>query len=74
MNIKVQVVPRASRNAIEKLGEGKYKVWVTAPPVKGRANEAVIKLLAWEFDVSKSAIELVSGHRDRRKTFQITRD
>lgn len=71
MRIKVQVVSRSSKNAIEKLGEGSFKVWVTAPPVKGKANEAVIKLLAWEFDVSKSQIELVSGHTSKAKIFEI---
>lgn len=71
MKIKIQVVARSSKNAIEKLKEGSYKVWVTAPPVKGKANEAVIKLLAWEFDVSKSSIQLVSGHTSKNKTFQI---
>lgn len=71
MRIQIQVISRASRNAIEKLGEGKYKVWVTAPPVKGKANEAVVKLLAWEFGISKSEVKLVSGHISKNKTFYI---
>lgn len=71
MKIKVQVVSRSSRNAIEKLREGSYKVWVTAMPVKGKANIATIKLLAWEFDVSKVQVQLVSGHTSKSKIFQI---
>lgn len=72
MRISVTVVPKSSRNALEKLDEGVYKIWVTAPPIKGEANVAVIKILAQEFGVAKSAVELVSGHRDRRKVFEIS--
>ena len=72
MKIKVQVVPRSSKNAVERLKEREYKVWVTAPPVGGKANEAVIQLLAWEFDVPKSNIKLTSGHTSKNKIFQIS--
>jgi len=71
MKIKVQVIPRSSRNAVERLKEKEYKVWVTAPPVGGKANEAVIQLLAWEFDVPKSSVSLISGHTSKNKTFEI---
>ena len=71
MRVSVTVIPKSSRNAIEKLEEGIYKVWVTTVPQKGSANKAVIEILAKEFGVAKSLIELVSGHRDKRKIFDI---
>jgi uncharacterized protein (TIGR00251 family) len=71
MRIKVKVIPRASRNAIEKLREGSFKVWVTVAPEKGKANEKVIELLALEFEVSKSKVVLVSGPASGQKVFEI---
>lgn len=71
MKIKVSVVPRSSRNAIEELLDGSFKVWVRAVPEKGRANEAVIELLALNFGVPKTNITLISGHRDKHKTFDV---
>lgn len=73
MRISVTVITRASRNAIEKIEEGIYKVWVTVVPQKGSANKAVIEILASEFATAKSNIELVSGHRTKRKVFEITK-
>ncbi|AKM84575.1 MAG: hypothetical protein VE98_C0001G0118 [candidate division Kazan bacterium GW2011_GWA1_50_15] len=71
MRIKVVVVPRSSRNAIEELPDGSFKVWVRAVPEKGKANLAVIELLALNFRVPKTQIELISGHRDKHKIFEI---
>ena len=71
MRIKVKVIPRASRNAIEKLREGSFKVWVTVAPEKGKANDKVIELLALEFEISKSKVLLVSGPTSSQKVFEI---
>ena len=71
MRIKVKVIPRASRNAIEKLREGSFKIWVTVVPEKGKANEKVRELLSMEFEVPKSMILLVSGVASSEKVFEI---
>ena len=71
MRIKVKVITRASRNAIEKLREGEYRVWVTAVPERGKANEAVRELLALEFDVAKTLIRLTSGLTSSQKVFEV---
>ena len=71
MKVAVRVTPRASRNELRRLLDGSFKVWVTAPPIDGKANLAVIKLLADEFGVSKSAVELVKGAGERDKLFEI---
>jgi uncharacterized protein len=42
---------------------------VQAPPIEGRANEALIKFLAELFNISKSSVELISGELSRSKVF-----
>lgn len=71
MRVAVKVITHASRDAIEKLGEGKYKVWVRALPEKGKANEMVLKLLALELEVPVSKIKLVSGSTSAQKVFEL---
>jgi len=49
------------------------RVRVTAPPVNGRANDAMIGVLAKAFGVPRAAVELVSGRTSQNKLFRITR-
>jgi len=71
VGLKVRVQPKASRDAI--LGEhnGALKVAVTAAPEKGKANKAVVELLARALRVPKSNVTLVAGAASRVKTFSI---
>jgi len=69
--IKVKVIARASRNAIEEVRAGEYRVWVTAVPEKGLANLAVAKLLALEFGVPVGQVRLRSGQSGRQKRYEI---
>lgn len=71
MKITVHVKPNARVKSIEQVNTCEYVVKVPAPPVEGRANEAVIELLSEHFDVPKSAITIHSGHRGKRKVFEI---
>jgi uncharacterized protein len=60
--LPVKVVPRASKNEIIGIGtDGALKVRVTAPPVEGAANEAVIALLADALNLPKSNIDIIAG-------------
>jgi uncharacterized protein (TIGR00251 family) len=62
------VSPGASRSAIVgRHGEG-WKVRVAAPPESGKANDALVALLASTLGVSRSGIEILSGHGSRDKT------
>ncbi len=61
MRIQVKVITRASFEKIEKLNEGQYKVRLTKAPIKGEANDALTKLLANYFNVSKSSVEIIGG-------------
>jgi len=71
MRIYVRVIPRAGKNEVVKISDAEYKVKVTAPPEKGKANEAVVKLLADYFDVSKSSISIIGGKSTRVKLIEI---
>ena len=64
---KIRVIPGASRDLVEPQDDGSLRVYVTAPPEKGRANKAVINLLAKYFDIKKSQIDIISGHMNRDK-------
>lgn len=52
---------------MEKISEGEYKVKLTAPPVDGKANDMLIKILAEHFDVPKSSLNIVGGKSARIK-------
>jgi uncharacterized protein (TIGR00251 family) len=69
--VDVQVVPRASRVAVGPATGGRLRVAVTAPPVDGEANAAVVEALAAAFGVRRGAVEIVRGERGRRKTVRI---
>jgi len=63
----VRVVPRASKNEIVGLRCDALKVRLTAPPVGGKANEALIAFLAQRLGVRKSEVEIVAGATSRHK-------
>ena len=70
--IEVRVAPRASRNAIEGWdAAGRLKVRLTAPPVEGAANAALIALLAEALGVAKSRIQVVRGSTGRTKVLEV---
>lgn len=76
VRLRLKVAPKAKRNAIGGLqpeadGGVALKVAVTAAPEDGKANAAVIALLAKEWGVAKTAISVVAGATDRRKLVEI---
>ena len=71
MIVDVQVVPRASRVAVGPAVGDRLRVAVTAPPVDGAANAAVIDALAAAFGVRRAAVSIVRGETGRRKTVRI---
>lgn len=68
---RIKVIPRASRNEVIPLGAGELKVKLTAPPVDGKANEALIDLLATYFQVKPKAIRLLQGSSSRNKLIEV---
>ena len=69
--MRVYVQPRASRAKVQGVHDGALKVAITAPPVDGEANAALIKLLAKHFGVARSTVSLVAGERSRNKTVEL---
>ena len=70
--LAIRVTPRASRNEIvEILADGTVKIRLTAPPVEGKANEALIKFLADILGVAQSRIEIVAGANGKDKLVSI---
>jgi uncharacterized protein len=70
--LAIRVTPRASRNEIvEVLADGTVKIRLTAPPVEGKANEALVVFLAHVLQVPPTAIEIVAGSTGRDKLVSI---
>jgi len=69
--INVKVLPRSSRDEVIGMEEGICKVKIKAPPVDGKANKALIKVLAEAFNLPKKKIEIISGWTSRRKRVRI---
>ena len=73
VRIEVKVMPNASRNHLA-LKEGQLRVWVTVPPEKGKANKAVVKLLAKAWSLPKTSLSVMTGVTSRHKALSIEHD
>jgi uncharacterized protein (TIGR00251 family) len=71
VTVDVLVQPRASRDRIGPVHGDRIKVAVTAPPVDGEANAAVVALFARALGIGRGAVEVVAGAGSRRKTVRI---
>jgi uncharacterized protein len=69
--IWVTVKPHARIETVTRVAEGEYRVSVHASPENGKANQAVIAILAGHFRVPKSSIKIVRGHSSRKKLISI---
>ena len=77
--VDLRLQPGASRAKVDGLatlddGATVLKLRVTEPPEDGKANAALIKLLAKAWKLPKSSLSLVAGHSDRRKTLAVAGD
>jgi len=72
MKIKIRVLPRSSKNeVVGKMADGVLKIKLTAAPVDGKANEALIALLSDYFQTPKSKIKIVAGATSKNKVVEI---
>lgn len=69
--IDIRVMPRSSRNAVNGVRDGRIVVRVTAPPVDGAANDAVVETLAAALALPRRAVRIVAGDSGRNKTIEI---
>ena len=72
VRLRLRIQPRASREEIAGVYGDAIRVRLTAPPVDGTANEALVRFLAALLQVSRSAVELVSGRTGRTKLVTVT--
>ena len=71
VKLQVKVFPKSSREQIiEK--DGIIKAYVKAAPEKGKANKALIELIAKEYKVSKSKVKVIKGETSRSKVIEVT--
>ena len=68
----VRVVPRARRDEVVGAHGDALKIRLTAPPVEGKANLALQKFLARRLGVSRSDVEILSGHASRQKRVRVS--
>lgn len=69
--VQVKVVPGASKTRIVGRYGDAIKIQVAAPPEGGKANDAVIKLIADTLGIRRQQVQLVRGHAQARKTIEV---
>jgi len=69
---KVRVQPKSSKNEVWGLYQDALKIKLTAPPVEGKANKALLEFIADWLGIKKSQVEIISGHTGRLKTIKVT--
>jgi len=67
----VRVQPRASRSEIAGVHGDALKIRLSAPPVDGAANDALVELMAGSLGVAKRAVRIVSGEQSRSKVVEV---
>jgi uncharacterized protein YggU (UPF0235/DUF167 family) len=74
VRLRVRLTPRARSAWIDGLVDGMLKVTVTAPPAENQANEALLRLLAKEWRLPRSALSIAVGVKSRNKIVHIAGD
>ncbi|NPA49712.1 MAG: YggU family protein [Thermodesulfobacteria bacterium] len=69
--LEVHLKPRAKKDEIQGTYAGSLKISLKAPPVEGKANEALLKFLAKRLDLPRRRLKIVSGLTSRRKSIYI---
>ncbi|MBI4309816.1 MAG: DUF167 domain-containing protein [Candidatus Omnitrophica bacterium] len=71
MKLNIKVIPGARQNAFKEEAGG-IRVYLTTPPIEGRANQALVKFLAGHFGVNASRIEIIKGLKSRNKVVNVS--
>lgn len=69
--IRVHLVPRAAKDELAEVRDGVLIARVSAPPVDGRANRALCRLIAARLGLAPSRVEVVKGTRSREKVIRV---
>lgn len=73
MRISVKAKPNSKEEKIEQITEGQFIISVKELPLRGMANQAIIKLLAQYFSVSEFQVKIISGWTSRQKMIEINK-
>jgi uncharacterized protein len=71
MKLIVKVKPHSRKNEVKRLADGTITVFVTDPPVEGKANEKLIELLSEYLEKPKRCISIVAGFKRKNKIVEI---
>jgi uncharacterized protein len=72
MTLRVKVIPRSPKSEIAgTMTDGTLKIKITAPPEKGKANDALCAFLARHYGVPRAAVTIVSGHAAALKLVRV---
>ncbi len=71
MRIELKVITRAKKENIQKISENSYRIKVSSPPEKDKANKKIIELISRKFGVKKNNIRIVSGKTSNRKIVDV---
>ncbi len=71
MRLFIKTKPGAKIEQVKKIDETHFEVWVKEPPKEGKANEALLKVLAKYFGIPKSRLEIISGQASKQKIIEI---
>jgi hypothetical protein len=71
MKIFIKTKSSAKNNKIIKINDAHFEVWVKEPAKEGKANEAVIKLVAEYLGIAKSKIKITHGQKSKHKTLEV---
>ncbi len=74
MKITLYIQPGASKTELNGTHDGIVKLRISAPPVEGAANKAVVEFIAKSLGLSKSSVKIVSGEKSRIKTVEFDED
>ena len=72
--VSIKISPNAKKNEIVKDENGAIKIKITAQPVDGKANKALIEFLSKQFKIPKTSIEIVKGETSKDKTILLKTD
>ena len=69
--LSIRVQPKATRNSCSVEHDGRIRIALTAPPVDGAANDALVRFVAAQLDVPRRHVRLVAGEKSRNKTITV---
>lgn len=71
IRLSVQIMPNAKITEVVGILNDALKIRLQAPPVEGKANDALIRYLADILDVPKTSVSITHGHMNKRKTIEV---